>query len=482
MARHDMVIATDLDGVGDKPPTQVSRLMNKRHSPRPVAHTREPVGGYRQISTVQVCAVWSAYRQGLLRKYSTVRAYLALLEVSERREAETRQRAQRVDPARRYAVDRPRVIAEVAQLMKTPSVEMARKAIGSLERAGLVQLGEDGAVFVAEVAKLPDDLQSAAAAMLHRIDERENVRERKLRFPRRMLRYLAGCPRPAMAATAFGHAFRCLWTEGAQIRFEGSCSAVFVSETFDIHLRTAKSARVVLREIGWLAEIKADAWHVRRNGARMRVNSAWLAPKAVDKSIRRSATDGTDSPPDQPSTGTESPPAYTKQRTSSRIQKPEPAARRPIGAKGRPSDRDAAHLRNLRPGDLEDAQRLEQIRVECVQRGLINTGEADRLNLFAAACRARRVATVNACGMFRAIVERRCWSHISQADEDLARAMLRPAPEDAAGLLNAIRWPTSSAALTERRANRLADRGACRLARTPPRDGLPAMPDRRSVA
>jgi hypothetical protein len=314
----------------------------------------------------------------------------------------------------------------------------------------LINVTDSGLSFADTLEALPAELQTSVKEMLERIDRRSNVRARTLRFPRRMLRHLARTPRPAVVATAFGHAFRCLWADGSQVRFEGSCSADFVSKTFRIHLRTVKAARKELHECGWLVTLDAEAWHVRRYGSRIRVNSAWRGAKAVDNSKSRMQSIGTKTPPHRAATGTESPPAYSKQGTSSSTQKPKPADRRPFGAKGGLRNRDAASLLNLNARDLEDPQRLDQIHAECIRRGLINGGESDRLNLVAAACRARRVSTVNACGMFRAIVEQRCWSNISQIDEDMARSMLRSPPSDANSLLNAIGFPVSSNALGQR--------------------------------
>jgi len=445
------------------------------------ARRNKPAGGFRKLSTFQVAAVWSAYRLGMLKKFSTVRTYLALLEFAERRDAEHRRRAQQRKSDREFPITRSQIIKEVAQLLNTPSHEMARKAIGNLERSGLVEFQSNNVVFMLDPERLPGDLNDAMGAMLRRIDPREQVQQRTIRFPRRMIRFLAGCPRSAMTATVFGHALRCLWTDGRQLKFEGSCSAAFVSDVFGIHVRTVRAARRELMESGWLGAVDADAWHVRRYGQRLRINSTWQPSPSVDNCETAKQVTGTESPRIGRSTGTNSPPAYSKPRTSSSTQKPEPADRRPLGAKGRLRNRNTGSLLNLKSSDLEDPQRLEQIRDECIRGGLINGGEADRLNLVAAACRARRVSTENACGMFRAIVERRCWSHISQVDEDMARSLLRSPPNDPTSLLNAIGLPASSDTLAKR-ATGVFDRNSRAQESPGDHDGSTVKVGRRSVA
>lgn len=73
--------------------------------------------------------------------------------------------------------------------------------------------------------------------------------------------------------------------------------------------------------------------------------------------------------------------------------------------------------------------------------GLVGDTPADKLRVFAAAARARRVGSVNPCGLFVQVVRRRLWRHISQAEEDEARRELAGMPDFQFGTPTAASTP-----------------------------------------
>jgi hypothetical protein len=81
-------------------------------------------------------------------------------------------------------------------------------------------------------------------------------------------------------------------------------------------------------------------------------------------------------------------------------------------------------MRDVKIGDLENPNRLAVLFDEAKRRGLVKRCEADELAFFAAAERAKRVATRNAPGCFVRIVRKGCFSFAAQQDEDLARARI----------------------------------------------------------
>jgi len=74
--------------------------------------------------------------------------------------------------------------------------------------------------------------------------------------------------------------------------------------------------------------------------------------------------------------------------------------------------------------DLGDVGRLLALHEQARARGWLRGGEAEQLNVMAAAVHARRVGQAP-CRLFVALLRDRCWEVITQDDEDQARALLR---------------------------------------------------------
>jgi hypothetical protein len=87
-------------------------------------------------------------------------------------------------------------------------------------------------------------------------------------------------------------------------------------------------------------------------------------------------------------------------------------------------------LRRLRPDDLENGHRLQMLFEQATAGGLVRPTEAQRLDFFAAAEHALRVAKRNSCGLFFAMIRGGWWHYISQEDEDRARVKLRRLDDD----------------------------------------------------
>jgi len=74
--------------------------------------------------------------------------------------------------------------------------------------------------------------------------------------------------------------------------------------------------------------------------------------------------------------------------------------------------------------DLGDVGRLLALHQQAYTRGWLRGGEAERLNVVAAAVHARRVGQ-EPCRLFVALLRDRRWEVITQDDEDRARTLLR---------------------------------------------------------
>jgi hypothetical protein len=91
----------------------------------------------------------------------------------------------------------------------------------------------------------------------------------------------------------------------------------------------------------------------------------------------------------------------------------------------------APTLSNIRIEDLKDRERLHSLHRQAVAHGWLRDCEADTLNFYAAAARARTVPGGDPVRVFVGIVRRRLWYHITQAQEDEARQLSRTSVEAA---------------------------------------------------
>ena len=380
-----------------------------------------PEGGFRIISTRQLCTAWAAYRLGLLGGFLGLRVYLALHEIAQRREAAACRRPATTGDGKAKARGIALTLAELERLVGGAGGRCLRQSVRSLSAVGLVRCDAPRIAMVDDpLASASPELRAVAHAMLSRIHPNPRVRERPLAIPRRLLRYLArpGCP--AVAATLLGHALRCLWRRGHDHRMVGSCSAEFVARVFGLHVRTVKTARGRLQTESWLRSIPAPCWHVQRFGGRWAITS----PVAQRRPALQPPA-STESPPPRDRSDTKTPPPDTQRTLPTEVQQPEPAVRRGLVSAAGGSRRKAADLRHVQPGDLRDDGCLLSLLRQAVAQRWLTTSDADRLRGFAAAEHALRVGTHNPAGLFAWMLRRRCWGFITAADEDQARARLR---------------------------------------------------------
>ncbi len=393
------------------------------------------------ITTVQVCMAWWAYKSKLLAGFYDFRVYLALHEVDERRQAENRRRRRRGLAPREFLFKPEKLSDEVHSIVGGVGGRHVRAALRRIERVGLVTFPSGRIEFAAGPDRLAADTLSLDE-VLERVDKRASVRRRSVPIPRTMVKYVAGGVSPAVAATMFGHAIRCLWWKAARCNAVGSCSTAFVAELFGVHQRTIKTARAHLRDIGWLERIKSDWWHVNRHGARVAVNLDWPGRHGTRAHPAR-AVAATDSPPSTAGVDTKSPPAETKRNLLTELNNQKPAKSGSTGVREEDRSFKPATLKHVIREDLTDPRRLQQLFRQAQELRLATASECDRLRFFGAAQHARAVATRNPCGLFAALVRNGRWNYITGADEDLARSQLRWL-DDSASLIRTRKPPGAS--------------------------------------
>jgi hypothetical protein len=162
---------------------------------------------------------------------------------------------------------------------------------------------------------------------------------------------------------------------------------------------------------------------LNRTGAYFTVSLAWTTPG-------KRLPEAKFAPPTPKNGGQIAPPIRNKKTPyGSRNQKTHPSRLSPSGVcskqEGEGGD-SSPILRDVKRRDLEQFSRCEELYFEAVRAGWVKDSESAQLRWFAAACRAKSTRTVkDPARVFVGIVRRGLWHHITQSDEDRARAAIR---------------------------------------------------------
>lgn len=321
-----------------------------------------------------------------------------------------------------------------------------RPALKQLLVLGLLRsCKKDGIVF----AESPDELRCPDRSGLDAMLGKLSGLARKVPVPRRMLRRLAGGLSKARTATVLAHLIRCLFYRKSEgINAVGCCKASWVAEVFGVTERSVHDARKFLAlELGWLLPRDCAQHVLNRDGLWVGINLDWgseeqeqepsrsaavaeFSPTA--KSAETAAAERADgfSPPTAEIPGQFSGPITEHKKPLREFKNQKPASRPlasdgPAGFLNSHSTRKKPDLRDVVPEDLRDAKRLRELRRQAVEVRFISASEADELAFFAASAHARAVGA-KPCRLFAWMVRGRRFEFITQADEDAARALLRP--------------------------------------------------------
>ena len=340
----------------------------------------KPQGGFVLVRENAIYSAWAALCDAKI-ELRDFRIWLASFEVLERRIG------LRADRTPTYTeVEFRRLVGGVGR-------EHFRTSVRRLERAGLGRWREHGI-----------DLPGCRF-------QKGSSGGRLVPIPRPMLRYLARTTGRAFIATALGHLIRCLYFRGGKCISGGYCKSSWVADTFGVSLRPVKEARAKLVSIGFLVSLQADQLRLNRFGSPVLVNLKWTP---TTESARRSTNYTTKTAP--PRTQESS---FLRKRSDH--QKPARAPD-PTGVFDKKIKNPS--MRDVKVGDLEKPIQLLALFGDAERRGLVKRCEADELAFFAAAERAKRVATRNTAGCFVHIVRHACFNYIAQEDEDVARAKI----------------------------------------------------------
>lgn len=352
-------------------------------------------GGYVLVPTEELCAAWSMYQAKRIRLID-LRTWFACREVATRRRFASGRKVQFT-------------IEEVHRLIGGVGGEHVRGSIRRLQAAGLLAWSEHAIAF-ANPVNAAEEVQTRIRTMRERLGTRQCVP-----VPRRLLRLLAGGCRRAVIATLLAHLLRCLFIRKGQVSVQGYCKISWVADVFGVAERNVKDARRHLTEIGVLVSHDVPQWRLNRFGKFVTLNIRW-SRGGEGTTLSTSGS----SPLQRPSTTRTAPPE-SDERLPSDSKNQKPAAG---GASGvlRKQDGGTAkpRLSNIVPADLANTKRLLELFREAVARKLVPSGEHSRLQFVAAAEHARAIGSKNPPGLFSAIVRRKLWHVVTQADEDAA--------------------------------------------------------------
>ena len=351
-------------------------------------------GGSYSIPPIALIMVWAAYRQRKL-DWLALRVWIALWEIKCWYEA------------RANSDDTPHYnTSQITSAIKAPHLTTKRlqTALSTLQHLNLVSYTSSTIWIATSLDDLLDhELRQLAEHMVSHVGQ-PNV-DRGLRMPRRMLVFLMTSqrPKPVYAGVMFALLIRTMLTKRYET-YKGCCTASWIALVFGGDASSIKSARAKLIADGWFARLDTPQ-HVRQR------YGEWVV-LIVEQPVENH--DETEPPPSLKTDETE--PPLQNQSLSDEIetnQSLQPGASQP-------------KWENIQPLDLHTPKRREQLYQAALGAGVIPPTEAHKHTFFAAIAHATRMATRNACGLLRTLVETPAYHpFISQADEDEASLWLR---------------------------------------------------------
>lgn len=353
---------------------------------------KKPLGGFVFISATALIAAWWAYKRRFI-DYRDFRVWLSCHELVAKRCGSKEGRAPRFDHR------------EVHRLVGGVGGEHVRASLRRLEDSGLFRWRESSIRFLTSASEVrvgePSDLMAAVESVTNH--------RRKIPVPRRLLRFLAGCSRPVVTATALGHLLRCMYYRNGKCSPSGLCKASWIASVFEVDERTVKAARQELLRLGVLIREPASQYRLNRWGVPMRFDLAWGGEENPRGSPPRTVQSTTQSPP----------PRETGNSSSRRSENQKPGAPGPSGVRMRTGR--GPKLSNVLEVDLREPRRTLILHAEAMRRGWVNGSEADRLKVLAAGQHALRHGQRNPAGLFVTLLKRGLWHFLSLEDEDKAR-------------------------------------------------------------
>ena len=368
---------------------ETHRNTNQNHQPLNIP------GGSYCIPPSALLMIWAAYRQRKVN-WLALRVWIALWEIRCWHEARAES-----DVTPHYST------SQITTAIRSPNLTAKRlhNTLSALQQVNLVTFSPKAIWIASNLDDLRDpELRRLAEEMMHNIGH-GNV-DRGLRIPRRMLVFLmtAQRPRPVYAGVMFALLIRTMLTKRYDT-YKGCCTASWIAIVFGGDLSSIKTARGQLIADGWFDRLETPQRVRQRHGE-------WVI-LVIERPVENV---NVMEPPAPPKPDVAEPP-LKNQSLSDEIETNQflnPGASQPSWS-------------DIHPQDLRSANRREQLYRSALNAKVITSCAADRQTFFAAIAHATRVATKNACGLLRRVIETPPYRQfITQSDEDRASAWLEP--------------------------------------------------------
>ena len=402
-------------------------------------------GRFRPISTHQLALIWWLHIEGQITRRQ-LRITFAAHELHERR---------------RYTAPEHRGCAhyrteELASLVGGRGSETALRALRTdvrhLAAIGLVEIGEKAIRFAESAEQLTGDLD--LSRFWDFFSQLPN-RNRTVPVPRRTLRALAAGFSRAVTGVMLAMLLRSVFWKrtrggGGEYTTDGRAKLAWIASTFSLSRRAVTDARAHLIELGWLEPMETHQWERNRWGVRdiVRVDWSHKAAAATEQDREQPSEQVAEQPAHDPDVenpaggGREcagesaSPHRHSEGESASPINRSAlptgDLKTRKLGAttpdlmgswerrKKRAGKDGAPNIRDIRPEDLADTERLFDLHGQALALGMNFEGELGELHFLALANRARTRGQRPAALFFDLISNHRI-AFITIADEEDGR-------------------------------------------------------------
>ena len=359
------------------------------------------------ISPIAAVSIWAALKLKLVA-WRSLCVWIALWEVRTWRDT--------MEPAQRNLFRfTPRRIAQA--LGNRRAGPQLTQAIEELERLGLARLNPTEISFTTSLNDLSPELAAETERMLKSLGNR-NV-TRAIQMPRRLIRLvMRSRSRPLRVAVVFGMLLRIMSVKRYGW-YKGCLTTALLVDVSGFHESSVKRERAALIREGYFERLPTAGRARRQFGDWYRLAHS-LPVLSCPK------TEGKRRPITTKKEGIRRPlirkPAPSFGIETNQFLPVKPGASR---SNSIPQATAIPSWHHIAAEDLREPRRRGALYEDACQKGVIGGSPVDMLTFYSAMARARRLGSINPCGMFRRLVETRAYrGHITDCDEDQARAWL----------------------------------------------------------
>lgn len=399
----------------------------------------QPKSGYKTITPIQICNALSLLGEKRLSK-KALQIYFACFALVAIREAANRsvkknQKKGRVIPSYR--------LKELSKATQLP-LNIIKKELIVLESLKLLIFSES------EITISKNVLEGSEELLENFINGRSP--KRPIPIPRSIFRYLSKCKKESITKTLLAYILRGLTlTRDGEIKGQGSVKCSWISCVMDMSLRSVKSARKELIELGIIpADTRSHQLKLNKTGAYFTINLDWIDYRKEESVIGQNKIDNityqqkmTDNSVDNsflPQSEFAPLPSekvqvfalpYKDKKTSSKeeskYQKPlSTSCLKPSGVFIKPVEKEKPPtIKNITFDDFKSFYRTEELYFQAVKAKWVTDSENSFLNWMSAAVRAKTLTNGDSVRVFVGIVRKKLFTHITQAEEERARAAIK---------------------------------------------------------